>query len=120
MSRVFNNILLIFILFILVGCSHKTKPELVSGINIEMFGSWRNDNGCDATFAKVKNNLVLIKFTDEKSNQLSNIILMSKKISIMTTFKAQDSKLDFSGSFLEGMVIINSYCSQPLHKIDNY
>jgi hypothetical protein len=84
-----------------------------------MFGTWRNDNGCEATFARVNDRLVLTKFTDGKKDTLSNIILVSKKVSIMTTFKAQNAEVDFSGSFLEGVIVINTHCTQPLHKVDS-
>jgi hypothetical protein len=103
----------------MVSCNHKPSTVVPASINIEMFGSWGNDKGCMATFTKINNRLFLTKFIDEKNNTLNNIILDSKKVSIMTSFKAQNSKINFNGSFLEGVIIINTYCTQPLHKIDN-
>lgn len=117
---IFRNILCFLGLVSLISCNHESKkPSISPAINIEMFGSWRSDNGCAATFAKINDRLVLTKFTDEKNNTLSNIILISKKISIMTTFKPENKEVDFSGSFLEGVIIINSHCTGPLHKVDN-
>lgn len=113
-----RNVILFIISMLLLGCIHKAGSESASNINIEMFGSWSNDSGCAATFAKVNNGIVLSQFTDGKANMLSDVSLISKKISIMTTFKAENTKVKFSGSFLEGVVIIDTYCTQPLHKID--
>lgn len=114
-----RSIICFLALFGIFACSHKPQSTTPASINIEMFGTWRNDNGCQATFAKVNDRLVLTKFTDGKNDTLSNIILISKKVSIMTTFKPQNAEVDFSGSFLEGVVIINTHCTQPLHKVDN-
>lgn len=110
--------ILVIISLFLIACNHKAKSQLA--INVEMLGVWSNDSGCTASFAKVNNNLVLTRFTDERNNILNNIILISKKVSIMTTFKPQDAAVHFSGSFLEGVIIINTHCNTPLHKVDNF
>lgn len=102
---------------LLAGCSHKTTKS--STINVEMVGSWKNTTGCSATFTKTNDQLVLESFTDGRQNSLSDILLKSEKISIMTTFKAQNAKVNFSGSFVEGVVIIKDYCTEPLHKTDS-
>ena len=100
---------------LLVACGHKAKPK--STINVEMLGNWSNDSRCVATFAKIHDNLVLTRFTDGKNNVLKNVFLISKKVSIVTTFKSQNPDINFSGSFLEGVIVIDNYCTEPLHKL---
>jgi len=119
LRTIFKRLLCFLAFFVLFACNHKPQSITPASINIEMFGTWQNGSGCQATFAKVNDRLVLTKFTDGKNNTLSNIVLISKKVSIMTTFKPQNAEVDFNGSFLEGVVIINTHCTQPLHKVDN-
>jgi hypothetical protein len=120
MPRIFFSVIIFFlVLCTLSACNHKSGTTTPSSINIEMFGTWRNDSGCVATFTTINDRLVLAKFTNGKKDTLSNIILLSKKVSIMTTFKPQNAEVDFSGSFLEGVVIINTHCTDPLHKVDS-
>ncbi len=119
LRKIFKTLLCFLALFALFACSHKQQSTTPASINIEMFGTWQNGSGCQATFAKINDRLVLTKFTDGKNDTLTNIILISKKVSIMTTFKPQNAEVNFSGSFLEGVVIINTHCTQPLHKVDN-
>lgn len=111
---------LAIICLLMLGCEHKNQQsDAPANINVEMFGTWGNNSGCSATFSRDKNQLILEHFNDGKNYSLNQIILDSKKESIMTTFKSQSPQIIFSGNFLEGVIVIDKYCSEPLHKIDN-
>jgi hypothetical protein len=113
----YSKLLIIFLCISIVACKQVDKNK--STINVEMVGAWANSSGCEAHFTKLNNKLFLTKFTNKNNYTLSNIHLKSQKVSIMTTFKAENPTINFSGNFLEGVIIINNYCSQPLHKITN-
>ncbi len=102
--------------FMLTGCKHKSTSNL---INPEFIGIWKSDNGCSMTLAKNVNTLVLLKYTDSKQHNFTNIRLKLAKDSIGTKFSSLDNKIPFSGLYLEGEMIIDNYCNQPLHKIGN-
>lgn len=120
MIKYYRLPILLFIVM-LSGCmKHENPPPSIpDNINIEMFGSWANENGCSATFAKDKDKIFLVKFSDGHDRVYNDIILFSKKESILTKFEAMNHNLKFSGTFVEGVIVINDYCTDPLHKIDN-
>lgn len=104
------------ILCVMAGCSmHKVS----SPINPELIGSWSDDNGCLATFIKRDDKLVLRSFSNSSHIKFDNINLVSYKESIFSKFKAEDTNLSFKGMFTEGVIIIDNYCSQALHKVDS-
>ena len=101
---------------LLVGCEHKTsKAEL----NVELFGSWSSDSGCMAVFNRVDKQLVLVSFRDTKQHLFENIPLKYKKQSVFTQFSSFNSTLAFDGTYSEGVMTIDRYCSRPLYKIKN-
>jgi hypothetical protein len=111
-------LILIIVGFMLGACAHKNDEKTKLAINVEIIGSWRNESGCVASFAKADDKLVLTSFADGKEHNFSNLPLLTKKESIMSTFKSQNPEINFNGNFLEGVIIINNYCTEPLHKVD--
>lgn len=119
MAKILNISLLIIILF-LCACNKNvhTAPDIITNyFNPEMIGHWSNDTGCNIDFAKDGSHYLVTSFSDTKGHHLSNLILNSSKKSIMTEFMAQDKSIKFSGSFAEGMLVINDYCDEALHKV---
>jgi len=106
------------IVLVLAGCdAHPRPPQVTDYFNPELIGHWTNENGCDVDFVKNGNHYLVTSFTDVHGHQLNNFGLNSNKTSIMTQFSAEDKSIKFSGNFAEGMLVINGYCSEALHKI---
>ena len=104
-------------LCVLAGCgTHKASS--VDNVNPELIGSWNNDSGCSAIFIKHNGKLVLQNFSNSHSAKFDNINLVSYKESIFSKFKAEDSTIQFKGMFTEGVIIIDNYCKEALHKVD--
>lgn len=87
-------------------------------INPEIFGQWKSDDNCQLVLERSDDKVVLVRF-DSNNQHLHNIRLIAYKESIMTKFRAESENV-FRATFLEGVIMIDNYCKQPLHKTDNY
>lgn len=122
LNKLFNKtVILILAVFILYGCDIPAKRAEQKPVdnyyNPELIGHWNNDQGCAIAFVKDGDHYLITNFTDGKNHTFSNLILASDKNGIMTQFKAKDSRVNFSGSFAEGMLVVNNYCAAALHKV---
>lgn len=98
------------------GCS---KPPLKTvAINPEILGQWRSNDGCFLHLAQQHESLLLLSFTSPDNYQLRNLPLVITPHSILTKFNAKVAAL-FSAEFLEGVIMVNQHCQQPLHKVAN-
>lgn len=118
-----------FWLLELTGC----KPtQHTTNINREIFGSWSDDQGCTAVFIpmptadnKGMHQLILESFKDNNHHLFKNITLTAKKYGVATQIKADVTTnttthaSKFSGNYQEGILLIDTYCAAPLHKISN-
>lgn len=101
----------------LVGCGRDQRATNSSdNIHRELWGSWSNEQGCDAKFTHRNKNLILSSFNNNRYF-FKDIALTTQKNGIITYFAAHTLK--FSGSYVEGALIIDNYCKEPLHKIGN-
>ncbi len=101
----------------LTSCNaHKAASK--DSINPELVGSWANDSGCFVTFIRQNNKLILQNFNNSSYAKFNNIELLPYKESIFSKFKAKNPNTKFTGMFTEGVVIINNYCKEALHKVD--
>src|SRR3990167_8361766 len=102
------------LLFLVISCNHHTHKHK---INPELIGTWSSDIGdCYLTLATKDNGLILANFYDLNKHNFSNLPLKTWKESISTKFATINKKIKFSGSYLEGQMIIDNYCKETLHK----
>ncbi|MBP9742196.1 MAG: hypothetical protein KBD37_02455 [Burkholderiales bacterium] len=108
--------MLLIVILELIGCKHHATNASQNNIHRELWGNWSNDRGCNATFIHRDNNLILSSF---RNNQyyFKDIALTTQKNGIITYFTAPTIK--FNGNYVEGVLIINNYCQEPLYKIGN-
>ena len=100
------------------GCTnHSQQRPLGSKINPELFGSWRNDNGCQLSLAPESDTIILQSFNDAKQDNFQQLLLDVSKESIFTRLRSRNKQIDFKASFAEGMITIEGYCNQALHKV---
>jgi len=106
-------VLVIFISLIsLLACVKKKETNLNL---VELVGTWSNSE-CNARFKIVNNNLVLISFSNNNI-KLNNLTLNNNKYGIWLFITSPNS--NFKASYLEGNLMINNYCHEPLNKISN-
>lgn len=103
--------------FFCISCSHKDKLKNVE-VNPEIFGQWKSDGSCQLLLEKSGDRVKLVRF-DSDDQHLQNVNLIAYKESIMTKFKSESNDI-FRASFLEGVIMVDKFCKQPLHKVDNY
>ncbi|MDQ5922019.1 MAG: hypothetical protein QG673_2078 [Pseudomonadota bacterium] len=120
-------IIVTFWLLELTGCK-PTQRTVTADINREIFGSWSDDQGCTAILLPMltaDNNgihqLILKSFKDNNHHLFKNITLTAKKYGVATQIKADaaTNAIEFSGSYQEGILLIDKYCAAPLHKVSN-
>lgn len=115
--KLYKCFIVLLLMLIITACNKSSESSTMNYFNPEMIGHWTNDQGCAIDFIRDGDYYLVKSFTDGKSHQLDDVLLYSEKISIMTKFKSQDNSIKFSGSFAEGLLIIDKYCKDPLHKI---
>lgn len=111
---------LFFVSFILSSCNKNTPRYTSTTINPELIGKWQSMDGCYLDLAKENESLILISYNDGKGRSLQNLKLNFKTYSIETklTNDAKSNK-KFSAEYIDGAVIIESYCRSPLQKVTN-
>lgn len=107
----------LFLITIISACTNSKPDTTPKNINRELFGIWDNDNGCSAKYAIAENKLILVSFNDSKGHVFKELTLDSKKEGIATKFNSINK--EFTGSYIEGALIIDNYCTEALHKIGN-
>ena len=98
----------------LFSCDQHNGSNSSTEVKHELYGTWNNFNGCNAKYMRYKNKLFLVSFDDTKGHSLKNLQLTTKKDGI--TIKFENLANDFSGTYSEGMMVIDRYCLDPLHK----
>lgn len=99
-----------------VACQAHAPP---SAVNVELIGRWSDGQACTAELAMVTGQLELRQL-DASAQHLRQQALISWKDGVISKFKAANPQVDFSGSYSEGLMLIDDkYCQQALHKINN-
>ncbi len=121
MAKYFRFILVMVFSLWAVACEQK-KVEKKIEVNPEIMGMWKSDDGCQLILEKNGNDITLVKFSTANASDVgyTNLQLKAYKESIMTKFKPVENSIHLNISFLEGVIMVEQYCKQPLHKTDNY
>lgn len=98
------------------ACNKQTPRYTTKTINPELIGTWQSTDNCRLTLAKKNNFLRLVAYRDNTGRHLQNLILNLKPYSIETTLSAESAA--FNAEYIDGTVIIESYCNSPLKKIN--
>lgn len=104
----------------IVGCGHKSKMEQYKmKINPELKGQWSGGNKCAATFAIESNSFILLKLDNAKGTIFANVKLSYIKDGVMIKLTASDKKVPFAANYIEGVMMIDKYCTGILNKVNN-
>lgn len=121
MSKCFRLISVVLLSFLFVACEQKKVDKKIE-VNPEIMGMWKSDDGCQLILEKNGDDIMLVKFSTANASDVgyTNLQLKAYKESIMTKFKPVENSIHLNISFFEGVVMVEQYCKQPLHKVDNY
>jgi hypothetical protein len=110
-----KNVLFLLGAFFLHSCD-QAKPQVQNqpANSIELNGIWENEQGCILEFTHKHKELYLVKFKDGHGNLIFNQRLNTHKTGIIVYFNSQN----LSGTYVEGILMVESGCHNPLHKVD--
>ena len=105
--------------FFICSCNKTAKRYTAKSINPELIGTWSNDNNsCALQLVKQNESLILLDYHDQNKRNLNNVKLSFTTYSIETKLKAIiNPKIQFNAKYIDGTIIIDTYCSSPLRKL---